>query len=216
MLPLWLYTLGTTFTSDHELYIPFEMVAASLSILVIPLLFGLFLRQKFPRAADRVQKALKPVIVVFSFILLAVGIYSNLYIFRLFKPRIVLAGCLLPYVGYFCGGVTAAICRQPWRRIKTISIETGLQNTSIAYLLLVNSFPAPIGDVAAVAPVASAVMTPLPLFIITIIYLTYQKCKNNRNDEEKGEGADEKLNAEMSSSDSKNGGLDEKEKLSDV
>lgn len=224
MLPLWLYTLGTTLIhADQELSIPFEMVAVSLSILVVPLLFGLFLRQKFPRAADLVEKALKPVIVVMSFILLVVGIYSNLYIFRLFKPKIILAGLLLPYVGYILGGVVALICRQPWTRVKTISIETGLQNTSIAYLLLINSFPPPIGDVAAVAPVASAVMTPLPLFLITIFYLIYQRYKNKRNAKqgeiEKGtkedDGADEKLNREMTSN-VVNGNNDDNVKLTDM
>ena len=225
MLPLWLYTLGSTLIdSDQELSIPFSMVASSLSILVIPLIFGLFLRQKFPRAADKVEKALKPVIVVMSLVLLVVGIYSNMYIFRLFKPKIILAGCLLPYIGYMSGGVAAAIFRQPWARVKTISIETGLQNTSIAYLLLTNSFPPPIGDVAAVAPVASAVMTPLPLFFVTIIYLIYQKYINKqaaKNPElEKGgkddDGADEKLKHEMNSDIVKNGNNEDKEKLTDI
>jgi predicted Na+-dependent transporter len=167
------------------------MVAVSLSILITPLIVGLFLRQKFPKVADKIQKALKPVTLVMIIVLLAVGIYSNMYIFRLFKPRIILAGCLLPYIGYVSGGIVAALFRQPWKRIKTIILETGMQNTSIAYILLINSFPAPDGDIAAVAPVASAVMTPLPPFTITIFYLLYQKfCNKNAGDDEDEEKAD--------------------------
>jgi len=199
MLPLWLYTLGTVFLVDSELQIPFETVAVSLSLLIVPLLAGVFLRHKYPRAADKLGKALKPVILVMSIILLGVGIYSNLYIFRMFKLNIIAAGLLLPYVGFILGGVIAFVCRQSWPRVKTISIETGMQNTNIAYILLTTSFPAPLGDIAAIAPVASAVMTPLPPFIGTIIYLAYQKYKKKTTDDKKassGDGEEEEEAAE--------------------
>lgn len=214
MLPFWLYTLGRVFIDD-DLNIPFEMVAVSLSVLILPLVGGIFLKQKFPKAADRLQKLLKPVIVIMALILIIVGVLANLYIFRLFKPSIIAAACLLPYVGYICGGVVAAIFRQPWKKIKTISIETGMQNTSIAYILLINSFPAPSGDIAAVAPVASAVMTPLPPFLVTVCYLSFQYFKKRRgnkaekykcnNDEEAvtTDGADETLMTEMTSTEEK-------------
>ncbi|XP_045194153.2 ileal sodium/bile acid cotransporter-like [Mercenaria mercenaria] len=216
MLPFWLYTLGSVFIAgEEELSIPFEIVAVSLSVLILPLIGGVLLKHKFPKAADRLQKILKPFIVVMALVLIIVGVLANLYIFRLFKPKIIAAACLLPYVGYICGGVIAAIFRQPWAKIKTISIETGMQNTSIAYILLINSFPAPSGDLAAVAPVASAVMTPLPPFIVTVFYLTYQSWKKRRgaadetcktslkNDEEAAteDGADERLMTEMASAD---------------
>lgn len=179
MLPAWIYSLGRIFLQDLEqdVVIPFSSVAIALSILVVPLCFGVFLRTKFPKVAKKLQKLLKPVIVFFAIVLLVIGIYSNLFIFRLFKLRVVLAACLLPYVGYLVGGLVATICRQPWPRIKTIALETGMQNTSIAYILLTSSFAPPMGDLAAVAPVASAVMTPIPPLLITVVYLTYQKCR---------------------------------------
>lgn len=209
LLPLWLYTLGTTFTVGEELDIPFSMVAVSLSILITPLCFGFFLKQKFPKIAKRLQKVLKPVILVISLILIIVGIYSNLFIFRLFKPRIILAACLLPYVGYICGGIVALIFRQDWKKVKTIALETGMQNTSIAYILLINSFGPPAGDIAAIGPMASALVTPLPPFTITVFYLLYQKyCNKNKDDDDDDddnveksesdiEGAGEKLTSEM-------------------
>ena len=72
---------------------------------------------------------------------------------------------------------------QPCYRVKTIAIETGIQNTSIAYLLLVFSLPAPDGDMAAVGPMASALLTPLPLFILVIIYLLYKKLCKKKTEE---------------------------------
>ncbi len=57
------------------------------------------------------------------------GIYVNQYIFRLFTPTLILAGCLLPWLGFFLGGLVAFILRQPFDRITTIAIETGIQNS---------------------------------------------------------------------------------------
>ena len=177
MLPAWIYSLGRLFVGDQNLVIPFSNVVIALAILIVPLCFGVFLKAKFPICAKRLQKVLKPVILFFAVILLVVGIYSNLFIFSLFKPRVILAGCLLPYIGYTVGGIVAAVLRQPWPRVKTIALETGMQNTSIAYILLITSFEAPKGDLASVASIASAVMTPLPPLLVTIVYLIYQKCK---------------------------------------
>ncbi len=119
-----------------------------------------------------VTKVIKPVTIVTIVVLISVGIY------RLFKPTTILAGCMLPYIGYVVGGVVALICRQPWYRVKTIAIETGIQNVLVAYLILLTALPSPDGDLAAVGPAASACMTPLPLFAIAIGYTIYLKCTN--------------------------------------
>jgi hypothetical protein len=42
------------------------------------------------------------------------------------------------------------------------------------------AFPPPDGFIAAVAPIASAIMTPLPLFAITIPYLIYRRCNKEK------------------------------------
>ena len=41
----------------------------------------------------------KPLFLVAVIFLLTVGIYANLYMFRLFEPKIILASCMLPYFG---------------------------------------------------------------------------------------------------------------------
>jgi sodium/bile acid cotransporter 3/5 len=91
-----------------------------------------------------------------------------------------LAGCMLPYFGYILGGLIAFVVRLPWERVKTVAIETGMQNTGIAIILMMFAFPPPDGFIAAVAPIASAIMTPLPLFAITIPYLIYRRCNKEK------------------------------------
>lgn len=183
MLPFWLYTLGQEFIDETaNVSIPFVNIVTTLIILIVPLFVGLLIKYKLPKVRKIFLKVVTPVTVVAIIILLTVGIYSNLYIFKLFKPRIVLAGCLLPYIGYVLGGIISLIFRQPWERVKTISIETGMQNTGIAIILMIVAFPPPYGEIAAVAPIASGVMTPLPIFVITIAYLIYKRCNKDKYD----------------------------------
>ncbi|XP_069114005.1 ileal sodium/bile acid cotransporter-like [Argopecten irradians] len=178
LLPMWVYTLGQEFLQDDKkkLNVPFFNIFTTLLLLIIPLLVGIGIQYKLPKVKRFILKVVTPVTIVGVIILLSVGIYSNLFIFKLFNPKVILAGCLLPYFGYVIGGLIAIILRQPWVKVKTIAIETGMQNTGVAFIILLYAFPPPDGQLAAVAPAASAVMTPLPLFVVTIIFVIYKKC----------------------------------------
>ncbi|XP_067652774.1 ileal sodium/bile acid cotransporter-like [Haliotis asinina] len=179
MVPLWMFTLGKQFHDDKmQVNIPYLNILQTLASVILPLLVGIFIKYKFQKVAAMILKVIKPVTLVTVALLLGVGIYANLYIFRLFKPVTLLAGCMLPYVGYIIGGIIAFIFRQPWYRVKTIAIETGIQNVMVAYLMVLMALPPPDGDLAAVGPAASGCMTPLPLFALAIGYTIYLKCSN--------------------------------------
>ncbi|XP_052063227.1 ileal sodium/bile acid cotransporter-like isoform X3 [Mytilus californianus] len=207
MMPMWLYTLGQQFI-DGTLQVPFLDIFTTLLILIVPLFVGVFLQKKLPKITKVIIKVIRPVTVVCIILLLSVGIYSNLYIFKLFKPKIVLAGCLLPYFGYLLGGLISFIFRLPWERVKTVAIETGMQNTGIATILMMYAFPPPDGFIAAVAPIASAVMTPLPLFLITVPYLIYKRCNKDKYDSVPNENGSIKKKKPKSKKDSKETTLD--------
>ncbi|XP_045194746.2 ileal sodium/bile acid cotransporter-like [Mercenaria mercenaria] len=177
MMPLWIYTLGRLFVDDdYNITIPYINMIQIIALITVPLFIGIFIKYKFIKIAVTILKLLKPVTVICILVFLTVGLYSNWYIFKLFRPLHILAGCLLPYLGYIIGGAIAAILKQPFARVKTIALETGMQNVGVAYLLMISSFPPPHGDLSSVAPMASALMTPFPPFLVTIVYLIYKKC----------------------------------------
>jgi predicted Na+-dependent transporter len=184
MMPLWIYTLGRVFTDnldgETKVNIPFFNIFTTLLILILPLLVGIFVKYKLPRLTKILMKIITPVTVLTIVVLISVGIYTNLFIFEFFEPKVILVGSLLPYCGYVLSGVICLILRQSWTKVKTIVIETGIQNQGIAILLMFTAFPPPDGEIAAVAPIASGVMTPLPLFVLTIIYLIYKRCNKEK------------------------------------
>lgn len=92
--------------------------------------------------------------------------FLNQYVFQ-----IILAGLLLPWLGYTISWCLALLLRQNSTDSLTIAIETGIQNTGIAIFLL-KTLPQPQADLTIVVPVAVDIMTMLPLLGLYV----YQKC----------------------------------------
>jgi len=182
MMPFWLYTLGKEFYTEYDLSIPYIDILVTLSVILVPLSVGLFIKNKFPKMAGYIEKIITFVLTILALMLIVTGVYSNLYIFRLFSAHVILIGCALPYIGFIIGGIIASFCKQTPGNIKTIAIETGLQNTGIAMILLLNSFPEPMGDLSSIAPIAAEVMSPIPPLIIAVVYLIYKKCCTKSKD----------------------------------
>lgn len=96
------------------------------------------------------------------------GTYANWYMFKLMTWQILISSGLCVWIG-FAGGLIASLSiRLPMKDVIAISVETGIQNTGIAIVLLGFSLTQPFNDIASVVPVAASIMTPIPLTIVWI------------------------------------------------
>ena len=62
MMPLWMYTLGSTIPADEEvgkITIPFLSIVGSLAALIVPLIVGVTIKYKLPRLSKLIKKYLK-------------------------------------------------------------------------------------------------------------------------------------------------------------
>ncbi|CDW57080.1 sodium bile acid symporter family protein [Trichuris trichiura] len=98
------------------------------------------------------------------------GVYSNLYMFKVMTLRALLAGLCVPWLGFAGGMALAMLLRQPRANVVAISLETGIQNTGIAIVMLQLSFPKPDSDIASVMPVIVALFTPVPVLVAMAFY----------------------------------------------
>lgn len=184
MVPLWLFTLGI-----HVIYhassisIPYENIVTSLLGLLIPVLIGLLIQRKKPAWAKVILKCVKPIAVLFLILVFTLGIYANLYIFKLLKPFVLISGALAPYGGFLFGAVVALLTGQSKENILTIAIETGIQNTGVAIVLLQLSLPPPDSDISIVPPIAAAIFTPIPLLIAIVIHEVRKRCCHSQSKE---------------------------------
>jgi sodium/bile acid cotransporter 3/5 len=96
-----------------------------------------------------------------------------------------LAGCLLPYCGFGLSALVAFILRQPPARILTIAIETGIQNTGLAIVIMKFSLPQPEADLAVVAPIVVAMFMPLPLWVAVTVTEIRRRCCHQRHQAQK-------------------------------
>merc|ERR1712008_317525 len=123
MMPLWIFTLGSTIFNESDIVIPYYKICIYAFFLVIPLSIGLALQRWAPKVSNFMVRILKPMALFLILFIIIFGVWANLYIF-------------------------------------------------ILWLTLDH----PLGDMAAVIPVAAAIMTPVPLLTALIIMKVRDVC----------------------------------------
>ncbi|KAI5645659.1 sodium bile acid symporter family domain-containing protein [Phthorimaea operculella] len=173
-MPLWLFSLGQVVFANANIVVPYSRIATFVVGLIVPLAIGLGMQKWTPKLAGFMVRILKGFSTTLLLFIIVFAIVTNLYIFELFTWEIIVAGMVIPWLGYMFGYAFARLLKQPHPDALAISIETGLQNTGIAIFLLRYALPQPEADLTTVVPVSVAIMTPIPM---TCIYI-YQKIRD--------------------------------------
>jgi len=188
MMPLWMKLLGGQFlklgkTPDSEeatFKVPFGKIFISLLVLVIPLLIGVAIARYKQNVAQKARKILRPFIIFVLVFVIVFGTISNIALFYKMTWSALLAGLLLPWCGFMFGCMTSILLRQRPEDVTAIAIETGVQNTGIAIMLLKFSFPAEQADLSSLLPIIVACFTPGPLLFSFAVHHTIKRIKKHR------------------------------------
>ncbi len=117
-----------------------DMFETILVILAIPLLLGLWFANRFPRTTLKIKKPIK----VFSFlVLIAIMTIAFLKNMDQFKQYIWLVFWLVlihNFIAFLSGFLLGKITKNTLPDIKTITIETGIQNSALALIIIFNFF----------------------------------------------------------------------------
>ena len=101
-------------------------------IIIVPVLIGMYINKKFPEFAFRIEKPVKKASMVL-FILVVAGVtYSNRNEFFEYFDQAGLPSILLNICTMTAGYILAVLFRLPKSQAITISIETGIQNGTLA------------------------------------------------------------------------------------
>lgn len=172
-LPLWVFLMGPVILGEADFAIPYKDIAVLVVSLSVPCCVGILIQRFLPRVAKVLEWLLTPMSIFNVIFIFTFGVYANLYVFSFFDLRTMLAGFGLPTIGYLSGLVMAKLFRLPIQDVIAISIETGVQNASVAVFILKFTLEKPAGDLTVVFPAASTVMTPLPLVLVFIAQKIY-------------------------------------------
>jgi BASS family bile acid:Na+ symporter len=116
-------------------------------ILGIPLLLGIMTTSKFPELSKKLAKAIKPLSLVIFGALVLLALLGNYELFKTYIGAIFLWVLAHNFIGLGGGFLTAKLARLPFKDVKTIAIETGIQNSGLG-LVLIFSFFAGMGGMA--------------------------------------------------------------------
>lgn len=115
---------------------PFKLVKLVSLILGVPLILGMTLRHYKPKSALKIVKYLKPLSVIIFLLVLIIAFSQNLDIFTKYIHYVFYIVILHNIIGLVSGFYFAKMMKLNYQNQKTLSIETGIQNSGLGLLLV--------------------------------------------------------------------------------
>jgi len=119
---------------------PFDLFKLVISILGIPLLLGMLLKQYYSNIANKIEKVLKPLSMLVFLALIVIAFSQNLAVFKNYIHYVLFLVIFHNIFAFCIGYFTAKSFRLEKKDVKTITIETGIQNAGLGLLLIFSFF----------------------------------------------------------------------------
>lgn len=119
---------------------PSEVAKFVLLILGIPLVLGMVINHYRPEFASKASRFLKPVSILIFLAFIAGAFYNNLDIFMEHIHYVFILVIAHNGILYFVGFYFAKLTKLSYLNQKTLSIETGIQNSGLGLLLVFSFF----------------------------------------------------------------------------
>ncbi len=122
----------------------YQMFKTVLIILGIPIISGIFINNKFPLFTSKILKPIKMFSILLFSTIVIIAIVKNFEYFKIAIGYIFFIVLIHNALAIGSGYLLGLIGRRPFADRKTIAIETGIQNSGLALVLIFNPkiFPA--------------------------------------------------------------------------
>lgn len=119
---------------------PLELVKLVTLILGVPLVLGMWVRSRKPELSVKLSKILKPVSLIIFMIFIVLAFSDNFDIFMNYVHHVLVLVIVHNLLALMTGFYFAKAMRLSYRNQKTLSIETGIQNSGLGLLLIFTFF----------------------------------------------------------------------------
>lgn len=155
MTPLNIALWGSLYAPAAELVRetsldPLDMAISVLVLLVVPLILGMLLNRQRPELARRLRRPMTIFSLVFFAVFIVIALAGNWDNFLTYAGAVFLLVVLHNGVALLGGYTVARVARLPESQRRTVSIETGIQNSGLGLILIFNFFGG-LGGMAVVA-----------------------------------------------------------------
>jgi bile acid transporter len=170
LMPLCLYVYARPFTGA-ELGIPYGDIVKTLVVLLVPVAVAMLLRRRFGERFAAVAEKIGSVAglgVLLTLVL--VSVVRNADVFKTLTAPMILAAALLGSVGMLLGSTVARLSGLPVAQRRTVSFETGIQNSPLCFAILVTAFPSDNQLELLKLPLLYALIVLIEAAIVTVFY----------------------------------------------
>lgn len=119
---------------------PFTLVKLVTLILGVPLILGMLVTRFKPMLSKKLSKVLKPVSLIIFLAFIVIAFYDNLNIFLNYIHYVLILVIAHNILALLTGFYFAKAMRLSYQNQKTLSIETGIQNSGLGLLLIFSFF----------------------------------------------------------------------------
>ncbi len=119
---------------------PMELVKLVTLILGIPLILGMLVRKYKPELSVKLSKILKPISLIIFMLFIIIAFYDNINIFINYVHYVLILVIAHNLLALLLGFYFAKAMRLSYKDQKTLSIETGIQNSGLGLLLIFSFF----------------------------------------------------------------------------
>ena len=119
---------------------PWELVKLVSLILGVPLIIGMLVKSYKPKIADKLAKILKPISLIIFMLFIVIAFYDNISIFMNYIHYVLILVIAHNVIALILGFYFAKAMKLSYKNQKTLSIETGIQNSGLGLLLIFSFF----------------------------------------------------------------------------
>ncbi|VAW22304.1 Na(+) dependent transporter,Sodium Bile acid symporter family [hydrothermal vent metagenome] len=119
---------------------PWELAKLVTLILGIPLILGMLFNKYYKTLAKKLAKILKPISLIIFIIFIVIAFYDNFDIFVNYVEYVLILVVAHNLIALLTGFYFAKAMKLSYKNQKTLSIETGIQNSGLGLLLIFSFF----------------------------------------------------------------------------
>ena len=150
--------------------VPIGKIAVTLLLVLVPVAVGMAIRARSESAAAKTEKvgAISGVVVIVM--LVASALWHNQALFAIIPFGGYAAAILLGVIGMILGYGAAAALRLSVSQRRAISLETGIQNTPLAFAIIVATLPESATDETLRLPLLYALFILITASLATLLF----------------------------------------------
>jgi len=117
-----------------------DILQTVLLLLIIPLILGMGCRIKFPKLTQIIERPIRIISVLILFAFIGVALANNFDAFKAYLEAVFLIVLIHNAVAFSSGYLTATAFKAPKADRRSISIETGIQNSGLGLIIIFTFF----------------------------------------------------------------------------